>query len=51
MTHDACAENLRVIERLRFINALSETKGKIDRRGGQEFFYVLVSAKIATVAE
>jgi hypothetical protein len=45
------AERLYVIKSFSYTGTLIYTKGKIDRRESEEFFYVFVSAKIATVAE
>lgn len=44
-------EKLYVIKSFSYTGTLIYTKGKIDRREGEEFFYVLVSAKIATFSE
>jgi hypothetical protein len=44
-------EKLYVIKSSSFTGTLIYTKGKIDRQGGQEFFYILISAKIATVGD
>lgn len=44
-------DKLYVIKSFSFTGTLIYTKGKIDRQGGQEIFYILVSAKIATVGD
>ena len=44
-------EKLYVIKSFNYTGTLIYTKGKIDREGDQEFFYVFISAKIATVGD
>ena len=44
-------ERLYVIKSFSYNGTLIYTKGKIDREEDQEFFYVLISAKIATVGD
>lgn len=44
-------EKLYVIKSFSFSGTLIYTKGKIDRKGDEETFYILVSAKIATLGK
>lgn len=42
---------LYVIKSFSFTGTLIYTKGKIDREEGREYFYILISAKVATVGD
>lgn len=50
-TKRSAREKLYVIKSFSFSGTLIYTKGKIDRRDGEETFYVLISAKVSTVGE
>lgn len=47
----ASREKLYVIKSFSFTGTLIYTKGKIDRQGRKEVFYVLISSKVATVGD
>lgn len=50
-TRRSSKEKLYVIKSFNYTGTLIYTKGKIDRYGDQEVFYILISAKISTVGD
>ena len=50
-TRRFAGDKLYVIKSFNFTGTLIYTKGKIDRQGDQEVFYILISTKIATVGD
>ena len=48
---DAARKKIYVIKSSNFTGTLIYTKGKIDRKGDEEVFYVLISSKIAIVGD